>query len=165
MERIARIKDDLIAMVEEQVARGGLHNIDTHELGDVVDMIKDLAEACYYCEKAKEAKMCNEEMEYDEYDYRDRDRKTGRMFYPGGNSGSRGGNSGSRGGSYNTTAYARGMRGGRRGFSENNPMDSREIEHYINDLSEELIDMLRDINPEDKAVFQQKISSLANKIK
>ncbi len=175
MEQIMHIKDELIRMVEEQISRGGMHAVDTKELGEVIDMIKDLSEACYYCEKAKETCLYNEEMEYEDYNSgRGNSFREGRMYYPGGTMYTRGGDSrgGGRtgnGGRGTTTynggggTYVRGN-GGRRGYSDSG-MDPREIEHYINDLSDELIDMLKDIPPEDKAMFQQKISSLANKIK
>jgi len=29
---------------------GDLRCVDTHELGEVIDMIKDMAEAIYYCQ-------------------------------------------------------------------------------------------------------------------
>jgi len=32
---------------------GNLHQVDTHELGEVIDMIKDLEEALYYCSITK----------------------------------------------------------------------------------------------------------------
>ena len=46
MERLKSIKDCLIAQVSAQM--GKLDQVDTKELGEVVDMIKDMEEACYY---------------------------------------------------------------------------------------------------------------------
>ncbi len=160
MEKIMRIKDDLIDMVNEQIAHSGMRAVETREMGEVIDMIKDLAEACYYCEKAKETEMCLQYKMGDNYSGWG-GQKQERMYYPprvpiNYNQGSNGG-SGSYGG-------GNGTGGGRRGYNDNG-MSSQEVEHYINDLSDELIDMLKGIPPEDKAMFQQKIASLANKIK
>lgn len=51
---ICELKESLIALVKTEFA-SGLENVDTHEAGEVVDMIKDLYEAekdaaktCYY---------------------------------------------------------------------------------------------------------------------
>lgn len=46
MERLKSIKDCLIAQVSGQM--GKLDQVDAKELGEVVDMIKDMEEACYY---------------------------------------------------------------------------------------------------------------------
>lgn len=48
MERLCEIKDQLMRSVENAVS-SGLSDVDTHELGEAVDMIKDLSEAIYYC--------------------------------------------------------------------------------------------------------------------
>ena len=46
MEKLCQIKNTLINLVEQQMANP--QQADTHEMGEVIDMIKDLAEACYY---------------------------------------------------------------------------------------------------------------------
>lgn len=52
MEKLKHIKDCLISVVEEQMA--DLHEVDTHELGEIIDMIKDIEQAEYYhCEHMK----------------------------------------------------------------------------------------------------------------
>ena len=47
MERLKRVKETLMSCIESQM--GHLDTVDTEELGDVVDMVKDLEEAIYYC--------------------------------------------------------------------------------------------------------------------
>ena len=47
MERLKSMKDCLMAQAQSQM--GNLHQVDAKELGEVVDMIKDLEEAIYYC--------------------------------------------------------------------------------------------------------------------
>lgn len=48
MERLKRLKESILACTEAQV-NGNLHQVDTKQLGQAVDMIKDLQEAMYYC--------------------------------------------------------------------------------------------------------------------
>jgi hypothetical protein len=46
MKRLERTKEMLIEAVQTQLE--DLHSADTEELGEVIDMIKDLSEAMYY---------------------------------------------------------------------------------------------------------------------
>ena len=48
MHRLEHMKETLISCVQSQLA--DIHNVDTHELGEVIDMIKDLEETIYYPE-------------------------------------------------------------------------------------------------------------------
>ena len=61
IDRLKHIKDSLMCCVEGQMHH--LDSVDTKELGEAIDMIKDLEEAIYYCtiteamkEKEKEPK-------------------------------------------------------------------------------------------------------------
>ena len=47
MERLKAMKERLISCVEGQL--NDMQNVDAEELGEVVDMIKDLEETIYYC--------------------------------------------------------------------------------------------------------------------
>ena len=46
-ENLKTMKEQLTSCVQGQL--GDISKVDTHELGEVIDMIKDLAEAIYYC--------------------------------------------------------------------------------------------------------------------
>lgn len=89
MERLKSIKDCLIAQVSGQM--GKLDQVDAKELGEVVDMIKDMEEACYYAKIIEAMEKGEEEKKYyTEYyrpysrDYlRDMDKDYGRMYYGG----------------------------------------------------------------------------------
>jgi signal transduction histidine kinase len=48
MDRLKHMKHKLIEVAEIEINEN-LENVDTKELGEVIDMIKDLAEAIYYC--------------------------------------------------------------------------------------------------------------------
>ena len=52
MDKYKSMKDTLVAQVQTQL--GNLENVDAKELGEVVDMIKDLEEAMYYCSIVEE---------------------------------------------------------------------------------------------------------------
>ena len=43
------MKDCLITHLEREIDTHPFSELNTYEMGEVVDMIKDLAEACYYC--------------------------------------------------------------------------------------------------------------------
>ena len=118
MEQLKMIKEQLIAQVQSQMA--DLKCVDTKELGEVIDMIKDLAQAQYYCKvyEAMEEKE-EERPETNNYYYterylppmvnysRDMSRYPGgRMYYGdgGGNDSSSGGSNG--GNSSGTKIYS-----------------------------------------------------------
>jgi hypothetical protein len=46
-ERLKHMKENLLTCIESQMY--DLHNADAQELGEAIDMLKDLEEAIYYC--------------------------------------------------------------------------------------------------------------------
>ncbi len=87
MERLKHMKETLMSAVQGQL--GNLSSADSKELGEAVDMIKDLSEAIYYCtivksmedsdkEKQKQPMMYYTPMPMN---YRDMDYEMGRMYY------------------------------------------------------------------------------------
>ena len=95
MEQLKQMKETLVNQVQGQMA--DLRYVNTHELGEAIDMIKDIEETIYYCTivKAMEDKDEKEPMMYygtrylppydpqEEY-YRDLDKPYGRMYYSDG---------------------------------------------------------------------------------
>ena len=61
MEQLKSIKQCLISAVQNQL--GDLKKTDSKELGEVIDMIKDLEEAMYYCSITKAMEKSAEEKE------------------------------------------------------------------------------------------------------
>lgn len=216
MKKLKCIRDCLLECVESQM--GDLKNVDAGELGEVVDMVKDMEEAMYYhvVRETMEDKA-EEEEEYEKYHkfyqkqlaqhapipmqlyqpqeekiYRDLDRDFGKMYYGGRMDGSsyvREGNVHNPKGSYEMDmdinrmdskniypAEIRDPREGRSPMSRKNYMESKEmhqgvpaqvkeLEKYMKELSEDLTEMIEDASPEEKQILQQKLSSLAAKIK
>ena len=207
VEQLKTIKDQLIAQVQTQM--GDLKCVDAKELGEVVDMIKDLAEAVYYCEIYDQMKQSEEsrkeemmrgsnnyyytERYYPAYD-RDMDRDWGRMYYSshsgtGTSSSNNGSNSGSTSSSSNSMGEAgrsyyternypihlRDEREGRSPMKRKMYMESkstgqdtsksmRELETYMQDLTSDMMELLDKASPEEKAVVQKKMNTLAAKV-
>lgn len=123
MDRLKHMKESLMACVEKELCN--MAEADTKELGEAIDMIKDLEETIYYCtitkamegedyKEKKESMMYYPMMYYPDprlqyndgqiyYDpYRDMDRMNGKMYYNGNSSS--GNNSSSNGGSSNSSS-------------------------------------------------------------
>lgn len=213
MERLKQMKESLINTIEQQI-NGNLECVNTKELGEAVDMIKDLEEAIYYCtitDAMKEKGYASQDektyyytermkpmLEYPYERYDEYDKRPMTMYYDGGNrggaqsSGGRGmsGSSSSMGGD---TAYYRhdprmngyerpvmmpdyDTRQGRSPLSRKMYMEGKmnhkdkgsqmeELETYVQELSRDVTEMIQDASPEEKQLLQQKISTLAAKIK
>ena len=192
-ETLKMMKEQLVSCVQGQL--GDLSKADAHELGEAVDMIKDLAEAIYYCtitdamEKGSEGQYQGETNinyyttpYYNKMypDYRDVERTGGYMYYPtNGNDRGMGGEGGNRGGmSYYTqmpNVMRRDPREGRspmrrRMYMEGKEMHNdpnsqlHELEAYLQELSTDITEMIKDASPEERATLHQKMTTLASKI-
>ena len=123
MERMKHMKETLMSCVQGQL--GDLSSVDAKELGEAVDMIKDLSEAIYYCTITESMEKSNKEkkeypmneyryypVDYNRY-YRDMDRQYGNMYY---------------------TDYAMnnggGNQGGSRNYQDGNRQTSGESRNY-----------------------------------
>lgn len=83
---IYEMKDQLVRLAKQQLNRG-IENVDTQEMGMVVDMIKDLAEAekaCYEAEYYMSVVDAMEEAEEERYGYDDGQSRQGyqERYYP-----------------------------------------------------------------------------------
>ena len=186
-ETLKTMKHSLISKVSAEM--GNLDCVDTKELGEAIDMIKDLEEALYYCtiieamegkDKESEPEVRNNNYYYTEskyvpikdWDYyRDMDRPYGMMYYSGGNTSSSGGmNQDSR-----NSFGMRDSREGRSPASRRQYMESKEmhmdkttqlkdLEKYMQELTTDIAEMIDQASPDEKQLVQKKISSLAAKI-
>ena len=150
IDKYKHLKETLLCAVEGQIC--DLPNADAKELGEVVDMIKDLEEAIYYSAITKAMKADEEEMEkssrhnnnYRESEqmyYDDRRRYTEYNMGSGGGGSSGGSSSGGSGYTeyaqdggnrgytdYNSSMnYARDQREGRSGQSRRSYMEGKEM--------------------------------------
>lgn len=166
MEQLKSIKDCLIAQVQGQMSN--LQQVDAKELGEAIDMIKDLEEAIYYCTIVEAMEKDKKEPAVEYYtNRRDMDMPKGRMYYtePWG---------------YNEPYYyterpmnfsIRDPKEGRspmqrRMYMEAHSKDEKmkELEKYMQELTGDIMDMIQDATPEERKMLQQKISTLATKI-
>ena len=147
MKKLCKIKDTLINLVEQQMTNPQC--VDTHEMGEVIDMIKDLAETCYYV-------SIIEAME-DKEDHEESSRQTDTMYYGIG--------------SMNDDNKKMGhspMK--RKSYIESKELhmdqaqQMRELEDYAQVLTSDLLEMIQDATPEEKQLLQRKIATLATKI-
>lgn len=203
-ERLKHIKDNLMACIESQMCN--IYEADAEELGEAVDMLKDIEEAIYYCTitEAMEGKKHGNEYEfevkngngnsqmYNRPSYsmyaRDMDDRGGRgdgnesrssyaRMYDDGMMWARGGNSsnGSSSGSSSSYMMMRDPWEGRSPESRRMYMESKhkghdkaaqlkELEKYMQELSQDMTEMIADASPEEKQYLEKKISALASKI-
>ena len=155
MKQLERMKDHLVSLVDNQLSH--VETADTKELGDAIDMIKDLAETMYYCTITEAMHERKQEPEREHRYYvpmRDIDKRYGRMYYD---------------------PEMRDYREGRSSMSRKTYMESKELhhptekkmkdlEHYLHELSEDITEMIHGATPEEKQLLQNKISTLATKI-
>lgn len=181
MERLKNIKECLVAQIQNQMSN--LSQVDAKELGEVVDMVKDMEEAIYYATitKAMDSKEHEKpERYYTPIYYRDMDRyNDGRMYYNGNSTNYYDGNMTNGAKYYTEKEYPIGLRDVREGrspISRKMYMESKEMHHdkskkmkeletYMRELSDDIVEMIEDASPEEKQILQQKLDALISKIK
>lgn len=147
MKKLCEIKDTLINLVEQQMTNPQCVN--THEMGEVIDMIKDLAETCYYVSIV-------EAME-DKEDHEESNRQTDTIYYGIGamnDDNKKMGHSPMKRKSYIESKE----------LHMDQAQQMRELEDYAQVLTSDLLEMIQDATPEEKQLLQRKIATLATKI-
>lgn len=160
IERMKCMEEALINCVQAQL--GDLSSADAKELGEAIDMIKDLNEAIYYCTITKSMEESKEESTY----YRDMDRQHGNMYYTK-----------PLDSRYTTTTYPieiRDSREGRSPITRKTYMERKEygakevqiqeLEKYMHELTSDIMEMIEDASAEEKQMLKSKVSALASKI-
>lgn len=171
-EELKTMKSNLMSKVSSCMAN--MDNVDTHELGEAIDMIKDLAEAEYYCsivEAMDKSTKDTEERERIEEAINRAGYSEGRMGYSARMYQSpshyispyteRSGNTDWRDEGRN--GYHTYYRGDiRRGYSD--AKESHSLDSYMQDLSSDISEMINNASPEDKKLLKDKLTILINKI-
>ena len=211
-KKMKHMAETLACAVENQLCN--LDQADTKELGEAIDMIKDLQEAIYYETITKAMNQKEEEGYWDKAQYdekyfderyphhdpymtkdRDMDRHERRMYYPysynrmyydgdgrsqSGNNNSNTNNS-SNGNStrnYSEREFPMEMHDAREGRSPKNrrmymeakeshqekSVQFRELEKYMQELSQDIIEMINDASAEEKQYLEKKLTTLASKV-
>lgn len=180
MERLKSMKNTLMSQIEAQM--GNLQCVDTEELGQAIDMIKDLEEAIYYCTIVEAMNKEEVPQNNNVYYYTETAMGNGR-----GNMGGR--QNGSNNSSMSTSSGGRNyserympldweMRDEREGqspkyrrmYMESKEMHSdqdqqmKDLEKYLQELSADITEMIKDATPGEKQVLQKKLNLLATKV-
>lgn len=188
MEQLKNMKCTLMNQVQAQLCN--LQAVDAKELGEAIDMIKDLEETMYYCTiiEAMEGKgkenYNNYSAYYTDHPYymdREMEKRNGRMYYP--DHGESGPNDHMRRYDGQMAQYSerempiefRDTREGRSPTSRRMYMESKELNHdkakkmkelekYMQELTLDIAEMIEDSSPEEKQLLHKKITALASKI-
>lgn len=154
--KLNKIRDCLICCVEKEM--GHLDAVNAKELGEVIDMIKDIEETKYFhsITKAMEDPTYGEpstnkhkiimkhhmSAKEDTNDMMmEHDEKEGKSWLH-----------------RKTYMEAKEMH-------HDTPMKIKELEEYLKELSEDVVEMIEGASAEERAVLQQKLVLLANKVK
>lgn len=166
MERLKKMKESLMNCVESQI-HNNLKEVDAKELGEAVDMIKDLEEAMYYA-TITEAMHAKEKprhyYSYPEYfmpmDYKgEADWEMEAMGHK----------------EYQYPPEMRDYREGKSPKMRRSYMESKELhkdtkvhmtelEKYMKELSADIIEMIEGATPEEKQLLKTKLTTLSGKI-
>lgn len=150
-ERLKSMKETIMDAIEIQLC--DLSEVDTKELGEAIDMIKDLEEAIYYCTVTEAMNSSSYETKKSDHHQQEngdsrenddpgkwRDEREGR--------------------SYNS----RRMYMEARDMKRDKATQLRELERYMQELSQDITEMIADASPEEKQYLEKKITALASKI-
>ena len=186
MEQLRNIEQCLIGTVQGQM--GDLKKVNAKEMGEVIDMIKDLEEAMYYCSIIEAMDKTKEE----KAEYKQQPMNI--SYYMEGGSGNGSNNAGT--GIHNyvpymeyaaymmsdekwrddhlpANYYSEGNNGrsyySRRMYMENkkngdNDKAIKELDHYMKDLADDMVEMIEKSTPEEKQILSNKLSQLAAKV-
>lgn len=176
MHRLYDMKNCLISAAQSQMSN--LQNCDAEELGEVIDMIKDIEEAIYYCTitKAMEEKdsASEERMYYHERGgYKHADNSS--SYTDNYRADKYRGSDHERDNEKEYPVMMRDSREGRspeyrRMYMESKEMHQdkitamKDLEKYMQELSSDICEMIENASPEEKQLLQKKIVALSNKI-
>lgn len=177
IEQMKMMKTTLMNCVQGQM--GDLTSVDAKELGEAVDMIKDLSEAIYYCTITESMEKSDKEKEkyYPVDYYRDMDKPYGYMYYTDSHGVSHPSANMTTGaqGTRNYPIEIRDYREGRSPMTRKTYMERKmhgggkevqiqELEKYMHELTNDIMEMLEGASTEEKQMLKSKISTLATKI-
>lgn len=145
MEQLKMMKENIMACIQTQM--GKLDEVNTKELGEAIDMIKDLSEAIYYCtitEAMKEKEKDSKDIYY--YTEREIPMDFARDYREG------------------NSPMQRRMYMESKEMHHNKEVQIKELEKYIQELTSDITEMIKDATPEEKRMLQNRLTALATKI-
>lgn len=158
MHKLEWMKETIIEEVAKQFCNLG--EVNTCELGEAVDIIKDLSEAIYYC-------TITNAMNEDEED--ERKYYGGKQTYwtqpTGHDMVAHDGREGWRSPHEGKSPISRKAYLEAKSMHKDKSVQLQELEKYAQELTSDLIEMIEDATPEEKQFLSNKIATLAMKIK
>jgi hypothetical protein len=134
------MEEQLIAEAEKQFEC--LEEVCTKELGEVIDMIKDLKEAIYYEAVTKAMEDDSWKTEKSDYHHKGDSRSEHEGKSP----------------------LSRKMYLEAKHMNKDKATQLHELEKYMQELSQDVVDMIADASPEEKQYLEKKITALASKV-
>ena len=152
IEKLKNIQETLATVAEEQLEH--LECVDAKELGEVIDIIKDIEETIYYCTVTKAMKK---ETEHEE-EYIPAAHKTQSMEMI-----------------YHSEMMPEHEKSGKsyaarktyleaKESHQDKSIQMKELEKYAQELTQDVIDMITDASAEERQYLSKKMVALANKI-
>ena len=154
VEKIADLKNQVLERMDQTIDERGIERADVKELGELSDVVKDMAEAEKACWEAEYYRAVTEAMEDGSMGYED-----GMGYDQGGQQGNQQGGRG----------YSRG-RGGRRGY-RGQQRDSmgrytrrgyRQGRYGHDDIMQDVREMMMSADPQEKEQIKQKLRQMAD---
>ena len=146
IEKLKNIQETLATAAEEQLEH--LECVDAKELGEVIDIIKDIEETIYYCTVTKAMKEEVKDKTWDnntihmekEYPHAFEDPREGKSY------------------------RSRRMYMESKESKQDKTIQMRELEKYMQELAQDITELIEDTSAEEKQYLSKKISSLATKV-
>ena len=138
MHRLLCIKDSLLTCVETQMDH--LDTVDAKELGEVIDMIKDLEEAIYYKTITESMTGVSGVEPNHETHMEKRDHKEGRSH------------------------HSRKVYMANKEIQVDKATQMRELEKYMSELTQDLLEMIESSSADERQYMEKKLTMMASKI-
>jgi hypothetical protein len=133
MHKLKRLKELLVDAIECEVEEG-LEGVDTKELGEAIDMVKDLAKAMYYCTITE---AMEGEGKKDAHDGHSTKSLAAESHMDGGDKSA-----------HSKRRYMEGK------MHNDKAVQMKELEVFAQELTWEIMEMMREASPEEKALLQ-----------
>ena len=125
MHKLKRLKELLVDAIECEVEEG-LEGVDTKELGEAIDMVKDLAKAIYYCTVTEAMEGEDKKDAHDGYSTKSLSADCGDKS------------------AHSRRRYIEGK------MHSDKAVQMKELEVFTQELTWEIMEMMRDASPEEK---------------
>lgn len=146
MEKLHYIKNTLVDYIKKEV-ECGLEHADTKELGEAIDMIKDMEEAIYYravTEAMDEYPSTHHHYIHRKEEYENHMEEDYHLI----------------GKSSKTRKEYMELK-----HTYDKTKQMQELDKYVQELTDDILEMIHDSTPDEKISLSQKISMLATKIR